>query len=150
METKNKEVINKLVSHQRLKTLCSFLSSYSIRVIFCLPPMLFPISSLVNCSSFKEATSFGKFSLSPAGRLWNTLPMIPFVLVLLITLHFNYQSTSLSPFQTVTFDFLFPASLHFSLGRIPSAWSSNFMEDTWKLFVKWIKSYFRKWGHLNC
>lgn len=80
-------------------------------------------------------------SPSPRDRLKAHFFMVPFVLILLVALHLNYLSTSLSPCQTVTFDFIFPASLYFNLGWIPSAECGNFMEDTQKSFVQWIKSY---------
>ena len=64
----------------------------------------------------------------------STLLTILFVWILLITLHLNYQLTNQSPCQTVALDFVFPAPLHFNLGRIPSA----------RVVILWktLKSYF--------
>ena len=44
--------------------------SHPVCVTFPLPPMLFCLSCLVNCSFWKQAASFGKFPLSPSGRLF--------------------------------------------------------------------------------
>lgn len=102
-------------------------------------PIFVPCKLLFFLQVSSRAVFFGTFPLSPTGRLCNKLLMVPFVLILHITLHFNDQSTRLSSCQAVTFAFICPASLHFNLGWILSALWSNFTENTQKLLVELIK-----------